>query len=138
MKPIQSDRLDLNNANRKLLTQLPGVSKYIAYRIINYRKRHGGFADWSDVESAFASRTKKWVFLRHEHFLVRDQRQLCVSGRSSPLERQVERRTACSRLVRRVHTRGLRSPKIKRWWDRPLSAVRSFAVLHLAMASPAL
>jgi len=43
---------DLNNANRKLLTQLPGVPKDVAYRIVNYRKRHGGFSSWADVENA--------------------------------------------------------------------------------------
>ena len=56
--------LDLNNTTRRLLTQLPGVSKDIAYRIVNYRKLHGGFSDWSDVESATGLSPAKMAILR--------------------------------------------------------------------------
>ncbi len=49
---VNGSLLDLNNAERKLLTQLPGVSKDIAYKIVNYRSQHGGFSDWSDVQNA--------------------------------------------------------------------------------------
>lgn len=44
--------VDLNSTSRKLLTQLPGVTKDIAYKIVNYRSQHGGFSDWSDVQTA--------------------------------------------------------------------------------------
>jgi helix-hairpin-helix protein len=44
--------IDLNSADRKLLTQLPGVSKDVAYHIVNYRKQHGGFRGWPEVATA--------------------------------------------------------------------------------------
>ncbi len=56
--------LDLNNTDRKLLTQLPGVSKNIAYRIINYRKWHGGFRNWSAVGEATGLSPSKVEALR--------------------------------------------------------------------------
>lgn len=51
--------MDLNSADRKLLTQLPGVSKDVAYRIVNYRRQHGGFRGWLEVAKATGfSRTR--------------------------------------------------------------------------------
>ena len=48
--PTLDNRIDLNNAGVAQLTQLPGVAKNVAYDIVNYRTRHGGFADWEDLE----------------------------------------------------------------------------------------
>jgi helix-hairpin-helix protein len=41
--------IDLNTAGVKLLTQLPGVSKDIAYHIVNHRNRHGYFTAWEEL-----------------------------------------------------------------------------------------
>src|SRR5690242_4227246 len=41
--------IDLNSANVKELTQLPGVSKDIAYLIVNHRNRHGYFTAWEEL-----------------------------------------------------------------------------------------
>jgi hypothetical protein len=41
--------IDLNSASVRELTQLPGVSKDIAYRIVNHRKRHGFFTAWQEL-----------------------------------------------------------------------------------------
>jgi Helix-hairpin-helix motif len=49
--PSTQNLLDLNRADRKLLTQLPGVAKDLAYKIVNFRQQHGGFADWSEVQT---------------------------------------------------------------------------------------
>jgi DNA uptake protein ComE-like DNA-binding protein len=46
--------LELNNADRTLLTQLPGVTNNLAYRIVNYSNQHGGFRDWSAVQTTIA------------------------------------------------------------------------------------
>jgi CRP-like cAMP-binding protein len=43
------EKIDLNSAPVSLLTQLPGVSKDIAYDIVNYRERHRGFSGWEDL-----------------------------------------------------------------------------------------
>lgn len=61
--------LDLNNADRRLLTQLPGVTKDVAYKIVNYRKLHGGFSDWSDVENATAFSAERIAVLKQRAFL---------------------------------------------------------------------
>jgi len=41
--------IDLNTAGVGILTQLPGISKDIAYRIVNHRKRHGWFTAWEEL-----------------------------------------------------------------------------------------
>ena len=41
--------IDLNTASVKELTQLPGVSKDIAYNIVNHRNRHGYFTAWEEL-----------------------------------------------------------------------------------------
>ena len=45
-----TDKIDLNSADVALLTQLPGVAKNVAYDIVNYRERHGGFSAWEDLQ----------------------------------------------------------------------------------------
>src|SRR5215469_4611164 len=61
--------LDLNNSERKLLTQLPGVTKNVAYKIVSYRKHHGGFSDWSDVEKATVFSNERMAVLKERAFL---------------------------------------------------------------------
>lgn len=41
--------IDLNSAKPSLLTQLPGIAKDLAYRIVNYRNRHGQFTAWEEL-----------------------------------------------------------------------------------------
>ncbi len=67
--PSKNSLLDLNNASRKLMTQLPGVSKDAAYRIVNYCNRHGGLSDWSDVERAIGFSRRKMEILKTRAFL---------------------------------------------------------------------
>ena len=64
-----NDLIDLNSASRKLLTQLPGVTKDVAYKIVNYRNQHGGFSDWSDVENAIGFSGAKMTILKGRAFL---------------------------------------------------------------------
>jgi hypothetical protein len=45
------ERIDLNTAPATLLTQLPGVSKDIARKIVNYRERHGWFTAWEELKA---------------------------------------------------------------------------------------
>src|SRR5438105_10196578 len=56
--PIQSlvmanndtdSKIKINTASTKQLTQLPGVAKNIAYRIVNHRNRHGLFTHWEEL-----------------------------------------------------------------------------------------
>src|SRR2546423_14380380 len=41
--------IDINRASTKQLTQLPGIAKNIAYRIVNHRVRHGYFTHWEEL-----------------------------------------------------------------------------------------
>jgi Helix-hairpin-helix motif len=44
-----ADRINLNIANTKELTQLPGIAKDRAYRIVSHRSRHGYFTHWEEL-----------------------------------------------------------------------------------------
>jgi competence ComEA-like helix-hairpin-helix protein len=41
--------ININTATAKELTQLPGIAKNLAYRIVNHRKRHGYFTHWGEL-----------------------------------------------------------------------------------------
>jgi competence ComEA-like helix-hairpin-helix protein len=43
--------IDLNAASAEELTQLPGIAKDLAHRIVSYRKRHAGFSSWEDLQN---------------------------------------------------------------------------------------
>jgi Helix-hairpin-helix motif len=43
------DRININTAGTKLLTQLPGIAKNLAYRIVSHRTRHGYFTHWEEL-----------------------------------------------------------------------------------------
>src|SRR5919201_1881528 len=42
-------RIDINAAGVGELTQLPGIAKNTAYKIINHRQRHGLFTSWQEL-----------------------------------------------------------------------------------------
>jgi hypothetical protein len=44
-----ADKIDLNTAGVGELTQLPGIAKNMAYKIVNHRARHGMFTDWEEL-----------------------------------------------------------------------------------------
>jgi competence ComEA-like helix-hairpin-helix protein len=41
--------ISINTATVKELTQLPGIAKNLAYRIVNHRNRHGYFTHWEEL-----------------------------------------------------------------------------------------
>jgi competence ComEA-like helix-hairpin-helix protein len=41
--------ININTASTRELTQLPGIAKNLAYRIVNHRKRHGYFTHWEEL-----------------------------------------------------------------------------------------
>lgn len=42
--------IDINSATVRQLTQLPGIAKNLAYRLVNHRARHGLFASWEELK----------------------------------------------------------------------------------------
>ena len=63
------NRIDLNSASVATLTQLPGVAKNVAYAIVNYRCRHGGFAGWEDLKKLRSLPGNKLAELQARAFL---------------------------------------------------------------------
>ena len=41
--------ININTATVKELTQLPGIAKNVAYRIVNHRNRHGYYTHWEEL-----------------------------------------------------------------------------------------
>jgi competence ComEA-like helix-hairpin-helix protein len=41
--------ININTAATKELTQLPGIAKNLAYRIVAHRRRHGWFSQWEEL-----------------------------------------------------------------------------------------
>src|SRR5437868_6123195 len=41
--------ININTAGTKELTQLPGIAKNMAYRIVSHRSRHGWFVHWGEL-----------------------------------------------------------------------------------------
>jgi Helix-hairpin-helix motif len=50
MPAAAPSKIDLNTAPVRLLTQLPGISKTVAYSIVNHRQRHGFYTSWEELE----------------------------------------------------------------------------------------
>ncbi len=46
---INISAININVASAKQLTQLPGIAKDLAYRIVNHRDRHGYFTAWEEL-----------------------------------------------------------------------------------------
>ena len=69
--PTTNNQIDLNHDGVKLLTQLPGVAKNVAYDIVNYRTLHGGFARWEDLQriTSLSRDTKKLKAIKARAFL---------------------------------------------------------------------
>jgi hypothetical protein len=49
MANTSEQKISINTASRKQLTQLPGIAKDTAYRLVNHRKRHGFFTHWEEL-----------------------------------------------------------------------------------------
>ena len=49
MANARSHKIDLNTADAHHLTELPGISKTIAYHIVNHRQRHGYLSSWEEL-----------------------------------------------------------------------------------------
>lgn len=44
------NKIDINSAAVRQLTQLPGIAKNMAYNIVNHRERHGLFTYWEELK----------------------------------------------------------------------------------------
>jgi len=46
---VMPAKINVNTASPKELTQLPGIAKNMAYRIVNHRDRDGFFTHWEEL-----------------------------------------------------------------------------------------
>ncbi len=47
---VETQKIDVNSANAKNLTELPGIGLNLAKKIVAYRRRHGGVIhDWDEL-----------------------------------------------------------------------------------------
>ncbi len=49
MAAKELDKININSAGVKELTQLPGIAKNTAYHIVNHRERRGLFTNWEEL-----------------------------------------------------------------------------------------
>lgn len=78
-------KIDLNSASVGELTQLPGVAKNVAYKLINHRERHGLFTAWEELE-----RVKEFPYERLKEIKVRAELR-CPPGEECVEPRKVKR-----------------------------------------------
>lgn len=64
-----TEKIDLNAASAGELTQLPGIAKDLAHRIISYRKRHAGFKSWKDLQKVHGFPISRLAEIQHRAVL---------------------------------------------------------------------
>jgi hypothetical protein len=110
-------RIDLNTAKVGELTQLPGISKNIAYRIVNHRKHHGFFTAWQELLEVKTFPAARLDEIRSRAVLgCPDRPEDCVPPRhlSKHLERAQKKSEASTRAQRNT-----RRPEKAKQWIRP-------------------
>jgi hypothetical protein len=94
------DRIDLNTAPAKEMTQLPGISKNLAYQIAEHRAQHGWFTAWEELLAVKGFPSKRLDEIKERAFL------------SCPEDRPGQTQTECT------PPRHLKAEKIKKHGDR--------------------
>jgi comEA protein len=67
----QSKIININTANRYLLTKLPGIGPKLAERVVEYRNTHGLFASCEDIMKVKGIGRKKYQAIS-EKIIVND------------------------------------------------------------------
>src|SRR5581483_6473253 len=98
---MATSMIDLNSASVGTLTQLPGIAKNMAYRIVDYRDKHGPFSSWEELE-----RIKEFPTERLEEIKLRAV--LGPTGDRRAVTRDTEGMQARYRAGRQI---GLRAPR---------------------------
>lgn len=70
MPTTQPPKIDLNTADAHHLTELPGVSKTVAYRIVNHRQRHGYLTSWEELREITGFPVEKLEAIKERAELV--------------------------------------------------------------------
>jgi len=100
--------ININDATVQQLTQLPGIAKDMAFRIVNHRKRHGLFVHWIELEQVRGFPVKRLDEIRQRAVLEIPQDVVGAAPRMANSGRlyRVTRASA-------GYTRAIRSTRMK-------------------------
>jgi predicted DNA-binding helix-hairpin-helix protein len=100
--------LNINDASVQQLTQLPGIAKNMAYRIVNHRNRHGLFVEWIELEQLRGFPVNRLDDIRKRAVLRYPGDGLSVTPRTINVRR-------LQRMTRKPagYTRAIRSTRMK-------------------------
>jgi Helix-hairpin-helix motif len=70
MAKTEPTKIDINSAGVGELTQLPGIAKNVAYRIVNHRQRHGLFTAWEELLEVKEFPAGKMALIRERASLI--------------------------------------------------------------------
>jgi competence protein ComEA len=56
--------ININTASKKELTQIPGIGKVTANRIVAYREKHGAFKQIADIQKIKGIGSKKFAKIK--------------------------------------------------------------------------
>jgi hypothetical protein len=112
-----SDRIDLNTADPKEMTQLPGISTTIAKSIANQRQRHGWFTAWEELLAVKNFPADKLEQIRQRAML------------SCPEDRPGQTQTECT-PPRHLNVEKIAEQNGVRGYTRKLRASRRTEKLH--------
>lgn len=95
-------RIDINSAGVAELTQLPGIAKNIAYKIVNHRQRHGLFTAWEELAEVknFPAAKLPQIKLRAELKLPEGVGGAARPVRKSHLERMRKKTAGYTKAMR--------------------------------------
>jgi hypothetical protein len=100
-KANRSEKIDLNAAAPRQLTQLPGIAKNTAYNIVNYRDRHGLFTSWDELTAVKEFPVEKLDLIK----------QHATLGEVPPTRRPKGSRPRSARKVTAGYTHKIRTTK---------------------------
>lgn len=99
--PNTDETIYLNTAGVRLLTQLPGISKTVAYRIVNHRQRHGYLTSWEECKEIKEFPIEKLTEIKRRASLSCPDQE-CVPPRhlESHLQRERKKSAGFNRKLR--------------------------------------
>lgn len=99
-----ADKIDLNTAGARELTQLPGIAKNLASRIVNHRNRHGYFTAWEELREV-----KEFPVERLDE--IRERAVLGSPDGNYPPPRRIQRHLAQESKKSSGYTKAIRSTR---------------------------
>ena len=105
MAKTEPAKVDINSASVAELTQLPGIAKNIAYRIVNHRHKHGLFTAWEELLEVKDFPAEKLALIQERASLICND-EGCGPPRHSTSHLEHERKKSASfnKTLRATHS----------------------------------